>query len=94
MGCARGGGGGAAGPGDLVHVAMQRRVAAQTERFNVFPQPDKLIGIAVQRQVFREPDLLPVYGSSELTQPQWNRADEFFGNHPSGLRRVSHRQPR
>ena len=68
-----------------LHVAMQRRVAAQTERFNVFPQPDKLIGIAVQRQVFREPDLLPVYGSSELTQPQWNRADEFFGNHPSGF---------
>ena len=68
-----------------MHVAMQRRVAAQTERFNVFPQPDKLLGVAVARQVFREPDLLPVYGSSELTQPQWNRADEFFGNHPSGF---------
>ena len=68
-----------------MHVAMQRRVAARTEAFNVFPQPDKLIGVAVQRQVFREPDLLPVYGSSELTQPQWNRADEFFGNHPSGF---------
>ncbi len=55
------------------------------EFFNVYPQPDKLIGAAVQQRVFRDPALLPVYGSSELTQPRWNRADEFFGQHPTGF---------
>ena len=44
-----------------------------------------MIGVALPRQAFDDPALLPVYGSSELTQPQANRADEFFGSHPTGF---------
>lgn len=60
-------------------------IRRQTESFNVYPFPEKLIGLAVQRQVFANPKLLPVHGSSELTQPQANLADAFFADHPTGF---------
>ena len=53
--------------------------------FNVDPRPEKLVGVALPQQAFSDPALLPVYGSSELSQPQTNRADEFFGSHPTGF---------
>ena len=46
---------------------------------------EKLSGIAVQAEAFREPTMLPVYGSSELTQPQPNRPDDFFRLRPTGF---------
>ena len=45
----------------------------------------KLTGLAVQAGAFREPTMLPVYGSSELTQPQPNRPDDFFRSRPTGF---------
>ena len=64
---------------------VQTNIRRHIERFNVYPQPEKLIGLAVPRQAFSDPSLLPVYGSSELSQPQTNRADEFFRSHPTGF---------
>ena len=68
-----------------MHGFVQTNIRRHIERFNVYPQPEKLIGVALPRQVFSDPALLPVYGSSELSQPQTNRADEFFGSHPTGF---------
>ncbi len=68
-----------------LHAAVRREVVTRTERFNVFPQYDKLYGAAVQTQVLRDPSLLLVNGSSELTQGQGNRADGFFSRHPTGF---------
>ncbi len=45
----------------------------------------KLTGVAVQAGAFRHPEFLPVYGSSELTQPQPNRPDDFFRSRPTGF---------
>ena len=46
---------------------------------------EKLTGIAVQAGAFRHADFLPVYGSSELTQPQPDRPDDFFRSRPTGF---------
>ncbi len=80
-----------------LHEAVQASIRQHIERFNgsltskkligfdVDPQPEKLVGVALPQQAFSDPGLLPVYGSSELTQQQANRADEFFGSHPTGF---------
>ena len=68
-----------------VHVFIQRQVQQHTQRFNTYPLPEKLVGLAIQRQAFADPTLLPVYGSSELAQPRDNRADDFFRAHPTGF---------
>ena len=68
-----------------VHVFMQRQIRLHAQRFNTYPLPEKLVGLALQRQAFADPALLPVYGSSELTEPQVNRADDFFRTHPTGF---------
>ena len=74
---------------------VQANIRRHIERFNVDPLPDqrsgraplpeKLVGVALPQEAFNDPALLPVYGSSELTQPQTNRADEFFNSHPTGF---------
>ena len=44
------------------------------------------LGIVVQQAAFRQPDLLPVYGSSEILASQTPyRAFYFFDNHPTGF---------
>ncbi len=68
-----------------VHGFMQRQIRLHAQRFNTYPLPEKLVGLALQRQAFADPALLPVYGSSELTEPQVNRADDFFRTHPEGF---------
>ncbi len=68
-----------------VHLGMARLIRAHTAEFDVYPFPEKLIGLALQKQAFADASLLPVYGSSELTQPQANRADDFFAGHPTGF---------
>jgi D-alanine transfer protein len=49
----------------------------------------KAIGSAVQRAAFRQPDLLPIYGSSELSLQKWYqdpyRAQTLFRNEPTGF---------
>ena len=69
----------------VVQVGMARLIRRHAVEFDVYPFPDKLIGLALQRQAFMDPTLLPVYGSSELTQPQVNRADDFFEENPDGF---------
>ena len=68
-----------------VQIGMGRLIRRHTAEFDVYPFPDKLIGLALQREAFLDPTLLPVYGSSELTQPQANRADDFFEDNPVGF---------
>jgi D-alanine transfer protein len=41
--------------------------------------------LALQRQAFRQHDLLPIYGSSELMKPIPDKASEFFKTFPSGF---------
>jgi D-alanine transfer protein len=47
--------------------------------------PEKSQGIALQRIAFRQSDLLPLYGSSELVRPATNKAANFFRTYPSGF---------
>jgi D-alanine transfer protein len=42
-------------------------------------------GLAFQRAAARTPDILLLYGSSELTDPVINRASDFFSTEPSGF---------
>ena len=67
------------------HGFAQWNIRRHLERFNVYPLPEKLIGVALPEQAFSDPAVLPVYGSSELSQTQANRADQFFGAHPTGF---------
>ena len=47
---------------------------------------EKLQGAALQKEAFRQPDLLMVYGSSELVREIPNNANEFFEDYPTGFR--------
>lgn len=42
-------------------------------------------GLALQRAAARTPDVLLLYGSSELIDPQPNRAADFFASAPTGF---------
>ena len=68
-----------------VHGFVQWQIERNLEQFNVYPLPLKLSGVALERQVFQNSDVLPIYGSSELTEDQANRADAFFAGHPTGF---------
>lgn len=46
----------------------------------------KLHGVAIQREAFRQPDLLLLYGSSELVTQVPAMAAEFFQDYPTGFR--------
>ena len=46
----------------------------------------KLQGVALQKAAFAQPDLLVLYGSSELVTPVPNKAAEFFEEYPTGFR--------
>ena len=46
----------------------------------------KLQGVALQKEAFKQDDLLVLYGSSELVKEVPNRASEFFEPYPTGFR--------
>jgi len=46
----------------------------------------KLQGVALQKTAFTHPDLLVLYGSSELSKPVANKASDFFEQYPTGFR--------
>lgn len=46
----------------------------------------KLQGVALQKTAFQQPDLLVLYGSSELVKEVPNRATDFFSQFPTGFR--------
>ncbi len=45
----------------------------------------KLQGVALQEEAFSHPDLLVLYGSSELVKEMPNNATQFFKDQPSGF---------
>lgn len=45
----------------------------------------KDLGVVWQKETFAQPDLLPLYGSSELVKKAPNKASEFFARYPSGF---------
>jgi D-alanine transfer protein len=47
---------------------------------------EKLQGSALQKQAFAQPDLLVLYGSSELVKEIPNNASQFFADYPTGFR--------
>ncbi len=47
--------------------------------------PQKTLGSALQRAAFRQPDLLPVYGASELGYPDPYHASTIFQKYPTGF---------
>lgn len=48
--------------------------------------PEKLQGAALQKHAFSQPDLLVLYGSSELVKEMPNNATQFFQDYPTGFR--------
>jgi D-alanine transfer protein len=46
----------------------------------------KLQGVALQKHAFDHPDLLVLYGSSELAKEMPNNAAQFFEDYPTGFR--------
>jgi len=46
----------------------------------------KLQGVAIQREAFAQPDLLVLYGSSELIKQVPSMGAEFFQEYPTGFR--------
>ena len=46
----------------------------------------KLQGVVLQRLAFEQPDLLVLYGSSELAKEMPNNATQFFQDYPTGFR--------
>lgn len=47
---------------------------------------EKLQGAALQKEAFAQPDLLVLYGSSELVKEMPNNATQFFADYPTGFR--------
>jgi len=47
--------------------------------------PQKTLGIALQRAAFRQPDLLPLYGSSDVNVPNAHHASALFREYPTGF---------
>jgi D-alanine transfer protein len=47
---------------------------------------NKLQGVALQKEAFKQQDLLVLYGSSELVKEMPNNATEFFVDYPTGFR--------
>jgi len=45
----------------------------------------KLQGVALQKEAFAQPDLLVLYGSSELVRDVPNNATQFFKDYPTGF---------
>ncbi len=45
----------------------------------------KLQGVALQKEAFAQPDLLVLYGSSELVREMPNNATQFFQDYPTGF---------
>ena len=46
----------------------------------------KLQGVALQKTAFTQPDLLVIYGSSELLSSVHGKASDFFEEYPTGFR--------
>jgi poly-D-alanine transfer protein DltD len=68
--------------GRLVAVHLERKTIHETAPQDFFIKNQ---GLALQRAAARAPDILLLYGSSELIDPIPNRASDFFSREPSGF---------
>ena len=69
----------------LTRVEAQRQLRKHLQSFTAQISSMRMNGNVLQRAAFSEPDVLPVYGSSELDQPANNRPDFFFRQRPTGF---------
>jgi D-alanine transfer protein len=70
------------GGGRLVAVYLEEKTIHATTPRDFFIKNQ---GLAFQRAAARAPDILLLYGSSELIDPVPNRASDFFSSAPSGF---------
>jgi D-alanine transfer protein len=70
------------GGGRLVAVYLEEKTIHATAPRDFFIKNQ---GLAFQRAAARTPDILLLYGSSELIDPVPNRASDFFSSAPSGF---------
>jgi D-alanine transfer protein len=64
----------------LRRIEQQLLPVVTAENSNV-----KDLGIVWQEETFARPDVLPLYGSSELIKRAPNKASQFFASYPSGF---------
>ena len=73
-------------------VAVQLRAWQLEQRYvrsltgAITPWPAKSRGLVIERLALDQPDLLPVYGSSELIVGAPHDADDLFKDYPTGFR--------
>jgi D-alanine transfer protein len=70
------------GGGRLLAVYLEEKTIHATAPRDFFIKNQ---GLAFQRAAARAPDILLLYGSSELIDPVPNRASDFFSSAPSGF---------
>src|SRR6201987_5392921 len=68
--------------GSLLAIQLERKTVHWVAPQDFFIKNQ---GLAFQRAAARRPDILLLYGSSELTDPIPNRASDFFSNAPTGF---------
>src|SRR6516165_11020636 len=68
--------------GRLVAIQLERRTVHSNAPKDFFIKNQ---GLAFERAAARTPDILLLYGSSELIDPIPNRASDFFSNAPTGF---------
>lgn len=72
----------------LVVVGLALSLWLETHRIHAVASEvstEKDLGLAWQRAVFAQPDILPLYGSSELTKHFGNEPQRFFASYPTGF---------
>jgi D-alanine transfer protein len=63
----------------------RREISRHVEAIAPVESPQKNLGVALQREMFRHRDILPIYGSSEMLYRVPNRAADFFAAYPTGF---------
>jgi D-alanine transfer protein len=70
------------GSGRLLAIYLEKRTIHSTAPRDFFIKNQ---GLAFERAAARAPDILLLYGSSELIDPIPNRASDFFSREPTGF---------
>src|SRR5262252_6854828 len=68
--------------GRLVAIQLERKTVHRIAPKDFFIKNQ---GLAFERAAARRPDILLLYGSSELIDPIQNRASDFFASAPTGF---------
>jgi D-alanine transfer protein len=70
--------------GGIDHQA-RRLIAERAGELAPLNLPEAARGVALQHQILQQPDILPIYGSSELVTDQPTRPALFFQAYPRGF---------